>query len=534
MAAQAWLERRLQGLTPDHFRAAPQNGNDPPPGICLVGCSPELRPPRAFEPAWHTFVNGAFNMTTQQLSAASAMLVFSNPFDPEQVRATSEFVSMVDAFGVIAPPIFWVVHTVAPEVRPPEYSMDLLADRTLHVLELGLDGIIPEEREGMVFVLQVRLKIQKSEFMSQTLNNIESKRAEAAKISDLKEKIHSIVWEYLCLRIAPSIPPCNYKLPLNQPTELAGMVVGPLIEKGAFSSVFLLASPEATEVPCQVAKVIDKDKNCNLQAVKRIRNMVKVLQLLSVESWRHPCLVKLHEIYHSRTHITLRMEFCGNVNLFQRLRRRDGPVDSERQYLSPEKICSIIIQMFSVIAHVHDGPGICHRDLKPEIFSVIETPEAVSLKLLDLDLALVLGSRVMCGTVCGTIPFVAPEVLAGREYDGRAADAWSLGIILQEILCHVKVLEGTLPDICQRSSAPDALLGEEIAARMASPRAVAGVLQEHLREELCALYEPLLPCLCGLLAVDLPSRWRVEQASAHAQATLPGLYDVAKATIGDL
>lgn len=36
----------------------------------------------------------------------------------------------------------------------------------------------------------------------------------------------------------------------------------------------------------------------------------------------------------------------------------------------------------------------------------------------------------MSRTFCGSLPYTAPEVLAGSLYDGRKSDMWSLGIVM--------------------------------------------------------------------------------------------------------
>ena len=42
-------------------------------------------------------------------------------------------------------------------------------------------------------------------------------------------------------------------------------------------------------------------------------------------------------------------------------------------------------------------------------------------------------------TRCGSEDYAAPEILMGQEYDGRATDAWALGVILYALM------EGRLP-----------------------------------------------------------------------------------------
>jgi len=61
------------------------------------------------------------------------------------------------------------------------------------------------------------------------------------------------------------------------------------------------------------------------------------------------------------------------------------------------------------------------------------------ITLTDLGLSRRIADDEKLETRCGSDDYAAPEVIMGQPYDGRATDAWSLGVLLYALL------EGRLP-----------------------------------------------------------------------------------------
>ena len=54
--------------------------------------------------------------------------------------------------------------------------------------------------------------------------------------------------------------------------------------------------------------------------------------------------------------------------------------------------------------------------------------------MTDLGLARCIADDEKLETRCGSDDYAAPEVIMGQPYDGRATDAWSLGVLLYALL----------------------------------------------------------------------------------------------------
>ena len=136
---------------------------------------------------------------------------------------------------------------------------------------------------------------------------------------------------------------------------------------------------------------------------------------------RHPNVVMMREVFKTRNHINIVLEFVTGGELFDRIvKSRYFPESVARNFFQ---------QLIEGIRYCH-AQGVAHRDLKPENLLLNDED---TLKIMDFGLAALQKDKLL-QTTCGTPNYVAPEVLTERGYDGFSADVWSCGVILYVML----------------------------------------------------------------------------------------------------
>lgn len=129
------------------------------------------------------------------------------------------------------------------------------------------------------------------------------------------------------------------------------------------------------------------------------------------------------------------MELAEGGDLFDKIEADEGVgEDIAHFYFS---------QLVSAIGYMH-SMGVAHRDIKPE--NVLLSAEG-DLKLSDFGLAAMFkkgGQFRLCNTVCGSPPYIAPEIVSGRRskradmldegYAPNICDIWSCGVVLFVLL----------------------------------------------------------------------------------------------------
>lgn len=73
-----------------------------------------------------------------------------------------------------------------------------------------------------------------------------------------------------------------------------------------------------------------------------------------------------------------------------------------------------------------------HRDLKPENLLLDHN---FNIKIVDFGLSNTYKENDKLTTACGSPCYAAPEMVAGKPYNGLMTDIWSSGVVLYAMLC---------------------------------------------------------------------------------------------------
>ena len=189
-----------------------------------------------------------------------------------------------------------------------------------------------------------------------------------------------------------------------------------------------------------------------------LKREIEILKAIS-----HPSLIHLKAVTILKKRAYLILNYCLGGDMFEL-------ASGELNLLTPPLVRRIFAELVAAVSYLHEKL-IVHRDIKLESkqihrFSLVQLliytdvlmnvrltsqlstdtdwqsfPHPV-VTLTDLGLGRFLPhppASQLLTTQCGSEDYAAPELLMGQEYDGRATDAWALGVLLYA------TIEGRLP-----------------------------------------------------------------------------------------
>ncbi|KAK7847160.1 cbl-interacting serine/threonine-protein kinase 21 [Quercus suber] len=191
--------------------------------------------------------------------------------------------------------------------------------------------------------------------------------------------------------------------------------LGRTIGEGTFAKVKL--GVDSTNGQYVAIKIIDKHMVLESNLKYQVQREIRTMKLL-----HHPNIVRIHEVIGSKTKIYIVMEHVSGGQLTDKM--------SYVKKLEEWEARKLFQQLIDAVDYCHNK-GVCHRDLKPENLLM---DHKGNLKVSDFGLSALQKPGGILTTACGSPCYVAPELLLNKGYNGAAADVWSCGVILFEVL----------------------------------------------------------------------------------------------------
>jgi serine/threonine-protein kinase len=108
--------------------------------------------------------------------------------------------------------------------------------------------------------------------------------------------------------------------------------------------------------------------------------------------------------------------------------------------LSPRLALALIDPVVEGLGAAHTA-GLIHRDIKPENVLIADDGR---IKLGDFGLARAISTSTSSGALIGTVAYLSPELVLGRQADARS-DIYSVGVMLYEMITGRQPFDGDVP-----------------------------------------------------------------------------------------
>ncbi|XP_021839473.1 CBL-interacting serine/threonine-protein kinase 11-like [Spinacia oleracea] len=212
---------------------------------------------------------------------------------------------------------------------------------------------------------------------------------------------------------------------------------GRLLGCGAFAKVYSAKNVDSGQMVA--IKVFNKKRIIQNNMMSNIKGEITTMGRL-----QHPNIIRLYEVLACKRKIYFVMELAKGGELYAKVTKGRFSEELSRKYFQ---------QLISAVGYCHFR-GVYHRDLKP---GNLLLDKYGKLKVSDFGLAAV-NDHIdgSLQTICGTLTFMAPEMLKKRPYGGAMVDVWSCGVILYVLAAgYLPFNEPNSTSMCRKISQGD-------------------------------------------------------------------------------
>ncbi|AYV86759.1 MAG: hypothetical protein Sylvanvirus8_15 [Sylvanvirus sp.] len=189
--------------------------------------------------------------------------------------------------------------------------------------------------------------------------------------------------------------------------------------KGTTGDVFV-----CTHIPSQQQYAVKRIDKRNINGVDHFKSHCD-MEIHSLQTLKHPHIVKFHEIIDSSIYLYVVMEYLMGGELYYYIVAEGG--------LSIPKSLSLLKQLVTALIYCH-SVFIAHRDLKLENIMFSDT-RYETVKLVDFGHSTQLNTQAsLAHTSCGSPHYASPQIVRGEDYDPLVSDVWSLGVVFYAMM----------------------------------------------------------------------------------------------------
>lgn len=189
--------------------------------------------------------------------------------------------------------------------------------------------------------------------------------------------------------------------------------IGKPLGRGKFGAVYLAREKKTKYIVA--LKVLQKSQLLKAGVEHQLRREIEIQSHL-----RHRNILRMYGYFYDSKRIYLILEYSPGGELYKEL--------TKQVHFSERISAKYILDLSSALAYCHEK-HIIHRDIKPENLLVGYGGE---IKIADFGWS-VHAPTSRRNTLCGTLDYLPPEMVEGREHDEQV-DVWSLGVLLYEFL----------------------------------------------------------------------------------------------------